>query len=39
VEPGRALFVSDDPSACHVASAHGLQLFDRRRGAIETLLP
>jgi hypothetical protein len=39
VEPGRVLFVSDDPAARDAASSAGVRLFDERSVDIATLLP
>lgn len=39
VEPGRTLFVSDDPLARSVAEQTGLQVHDPRDGGIEQRLP
>jgi hypothetical protein len=39
VEPGRTLFVSDDPAACLAATSMGLRLYDDRTSEIAALLP
>lgn len=39
VEPGRVLFVSNDPAACDAASTAGVRPYDERSGEIATLLP
>lgn len=39
VAPGRVLFVSNDPTACDIASMVGVRIYDEWSGEIAALLP